>query len=119
MLAPVASLVARENLHPALVDILIEAAKEVHRNGDIFTPTDRFPATDHLDFPLSSEALRYLTAGPSFLQRYLPFWGANLLDRIGRSAHPGTHLADPDAQASYLPLSTGTPDAGSAGIMAS
>ena len=95
LLAPVASLVARENLHPALVDILIEAAKEVHRNGDIFTPTDRFPATDHLDFPLSSEALRYLTAGPSFLQRYLPFWGANLLDRMAVLLIPALTLLIP------------------------
>lgn len=82
LLAPVASLVARDDLHPALVDILIEAAKEVHRTGDLFTSAERFPATDHLDFPLNSEARRYLDAGPSFLQRYLPFWGANLLDRM-------------------------------------
>ena len=64
------------------MDILIEAAKTVHRTGDIFTRVDRFPATDHLDFPLNDEARRYLAAGPSFLQRYLPFWGANLLDRM-------------------------------------
>jgi len=82
LLAPVASLVAKSGLHPALVDILVEAAKEVHQSGDIFTPVDRFPATDHLDFPLHPEARRYLAEGPSFLQRYLPFWGANLLDRM-------------------------------------
>ncbi len=82
LLAPVASLIARDDLHPALVDILIEAAKEVHQTGDIFTPAQRFPSIDHLDFPLNDEARRYLETGPSFLQRYLPFWGANLLDRM-------------------------------------
>lgn len=95
LLAPVASLVAKDDLHPALVDILIEAAKEVHRDGDIFTPIDRFPATDHLDFPLSSEALRYLNTGPSFLQRYLPFWGANLLDRMAVLLIPALTLLVP------------------------
>ena len=82
LLAPVASLVAKGDLHPALVDILLEAAKEVHRAGDIFTPVDHFPSMEHLDFPMNDEARRYLAAGPSFLQRYLPFWGANLLDRM-------------------------------------
>lgn len=82
LLAPVASLVARDDLHPALVDILIDAAKQVHGRGDLFTPVDRFPSTDHLDFPLNSEARRYLASGPSFLQRYLPFWGATLVDRM-------------------------------------
>lgn len=95
LLAPVASLVAREDLHPALVDILIEAAKKVHRTGDIFTSSDRFPATDHLDFPLNDEARRYLAAGPSFLQRYLPFWGANLLDRMAVLLIPALTLLIP------------------------
>ncbi len=95
LLAPVASLVAKSDLHPALVDILIEAAKEVHRSGDIFTPVDRFPATDHLDFPLNGEARRYLAEGPSFLQRYLPFWGANLLDRMAVLLIPALTLLLP------------------------
>ncbi len=95
LLAPVASLVAREDLHPALVDIMIEAAREVHGTGDLFTPVDRFPAIDHLDFPLNAEARRYLASGPSFLQRYLPFWGANLLDRMAVLLIPALTLLIP------------------------
>ena len=95
LLAPVASLVARSDLHPALVDILLEAAKEVHRNGNLFTAEDRFPATDHLDFPLHEEAGRYLSRGPSFLQQYLPFWGANLVDRMAVLLIPALTLLLP------------------------
>lgn len=95
LLAPVASLVAKSDLHPALVDILLDAAKEVHRTGDLFTPAGRFPANDHLDFPLNEEAQRYLIAGPSFLQRYMPFWGANLLDRMAVLLIPALTLMIP------------------------
>ena len=33
-------------------------------------------------FPLSKEAARYYKYGPPFLQRYLPFWAASLVDRL-------------------------------------
>ncbi|MFY2558199.1 C4-dicarboxylate ABC transporter substrate-binding protein, partial [Corallococcus terminator] len=33
-------------------------------------------------FALSSEAQRYYEAGIPLLQRYLPFWAANLVDRL-------------------------------------
>src|SRR5262249_25755351 len=36
----------------------------------------------HGEFPLAREAERYYRAGPPLLQRYLPFWLANLVDRM-------------------------------------
>jgi len=81
LVAPTAALVARNDLHPALVELLLHAAEAVHRSGGLFEDTGEFPSALHVDFPLSDDARRYLKSGPSFLQRYLPFWFANFLDR--------------------------------------
>jgi TRAP transporter TAXI family solute receptor len=82
LLAPTANLVANENLHPALVDLLLEAAGEVHGGGGLFEQPSAFPAPRLLIFPLNEEARRYFTAGPPFLRRTLPFWAATLIDRL-------------------------------------
>lgn len=82
MLAPAATLVARESLHPALIDLLLRAAVDVHREGALFERPGEFPSPRYVDFELSDEARRYYRSGPPFLQRYLPFWAANLIDRM-------------------------------------
>jgi TRAP transporter TAXI family solute receptor len=82
LLAPTANLVARDDLHPALVVLLLQAAKKVHGGGGLFERPGEFPAPSHLDFPLSEAAGRYFEFGPPLLQRYLPFWAANLIDRL-------------------------------------
>lgn len=82
LLAPTATLVAREDLHPALMSLLIQAATEVHGHAGLFQRAGEFPAPVAADFPLSEEAKRYYKSGPSFLQRYLPFWVAVLVQRM-------------------------------------
>lgn len=82
LLAPAANLVATPDLHPALADLLLIAAGEVHRGGGWFEAPGEFPAQRLLAFPLSDEAARYYENGPPFLMRFLPFWAASLLDRI-------------------------------------
>ena len=82
LLAPTANLVADEDLHPALVDLLLEAASEVHGGGGLFEQPGAFPSPRLLVFPLSDEARRYFKSGPPFLRRTLPFWAATLIDRL-------------------------------------
>jgi len=82
LLAPAAALVAREDLHPAIVDRIILAATEVHGGGQLFTEPGQFPASRFVDIPMSSDAERYLKAGPSFLRRHLPFWAATMVERF-------------------------------------
>jgi TRAP-type uncharacterized transport system substrate-binding protein len=81
LLASAANLVASEELHPALVDLLLQAATEVHGGGGLFEAPRQFPSAQLLAFPLSDEAKRFYSSGPSFLQRYLPFWVATFVDR--------------------------------------
>jgi TRAP transporter TAXI family solute receptor len=82
LVAPAATLVARDDLHPALVGLVLQAAAAVHDAGDVLTEPGTFPSPRLVDFPLSDEAARYFKSGPSFFQRYLPFWIANLIDRL-------------------------------------
>ena len=81
LLAPTAELVARSNLHPALSDLLIEAAREVHGKATLLARAGEFPAPLEHEYPLSDDATRYYKSGKGFLYRHLPFWIASLADR--------------------------------------
>ena len=82
LIAPITSLVAREDTHPALVQLLVQAANRIHGGAGWISRAGRFPTAQHSEFPLSPEAERYYLNGPPLLQRYLPFWLANLIDRM-------------------------------------
>lgn len=81
-IAPTAELVARDTLHPALSDLLIEAAKEVHGRANLLQNAGEFPSPVMHDFPISDDAARYYKSGKSFLYRLLPFWLASFADRL-------------------------------------
>jgi hypothetical protein len=82
LIAPTANLVASADFHPALAGLLLQAADQVHGGGDGFSPPGTFPSPQHLDLPLSDAAQRYHASGAPFLQRFLPFWAATLVDRL-------------------------------------
>jgi TRAP-type uncharacterized transport system substrate-binding protein len=82
LVGPTVELIARDNLHPALSDLLISAAKEVHGTAGLFRHVGEFPAPVAHDFPLSRDAERYYKSGEQFLYKRLPFWLASLLDRL-------------------------------------
>ena len=82
LLAATSMLVARDDLHPALVYLLLEAAAEVHGGPGLFQQRGEFPSPKVQDFPISEQAARWFKSGRPFLQRYLPFWLANLIERL-------------------------------------
>jgi TRAP transporter TAXI family solute receptor len=82
LIAPMAALVVREDLHPALVGLLVEAAKEVHQPGGMFNRIGEFPKTIDPEFEMSDDALRFYKNGATFLQRHLPFWLATFIERM-------------------------------------
>jgi hypothetical protein len=75
-------LVARDTLHPALSDLLISAAREVHGGGGLFRNAGEYPAPLARDFPMSRDAERYYKSGEQFLYKRLPFWLASVIDRL-------------------------------------
>ena len=74
LLAVTANLVAVEDIHPVIVDLMLEAARKVHGGAGLFQRVGEFPAPRDLDLPLSSDAERIYKSGPSILRRYLPYW---------------------------------------------
>ena len=82
LIGPTVELVAREDLHPALSDLLISAAREVHGGPGMFRNAGEFPAPLERDFPISNDAERYYKSGTQFLYSRLPFWLASLADRL-------------------------------------
>ncbi|MGL4280846.1 MAG: TAXI family TRAP transporter solute-binding subunit, partial [Albidovulum sp.] len=82
MLAPQASLVAREDLHPAIVGLLVDAVKETHSAGGLFERPGEFPKARDPGIPMSDDAMRVYSSGKNFLHRHLPFWGATFIERM-------------------------------------
>jgi len=82
LIGPTVELIARADLHPALSDLLIEAAQEVHGKAGLFKRRGEFPAPLEHEFHLSADALRYYKSGKGFAYRYLPFRAASLVNRV-------------------------------------
>jgi TRAP-type uncharacterized transport system substrate-binding protein len=82
LIGPTAEVIAREDLHPALSDLLIEAMRKVHSRPGLFRHAGEFPAPIEHEFPISDDAERYYKSGKRFLYRQLPFWLASLADRL-------------------------------------
>ncbi|RJG07866.1 C4-dicarboxylate ABC transporter substrate-binding protein [Noviherbaspirillum cavernae] len=83
LIAPTATLVARDNLHPALIDLFVQAAMEIHGGVGWFRRQGDFPSASYTEIPVSPAAQKLYKNGPSLLQRYLPFWLANFFERMG------------------------------------
>lgn len=85
LISPMATLAVREDTHPALIDLLMQAMSEAHGGAGLFQRSGEFPRAapaSGAEFPLSPEAQRYYKSGRPWLQRYLPFWAATLVDRL-------------------------------------
>jgi len=82
LLAPTVELVAHSDLHPAIVDLLVEAAFQVHGRATLLQEAGQFPNPSMRTLPLDEEAARYYKSGDkTFTYRYLPFWLASLVNR--------------------------------------
>lgn len=82
LLADKASLIIRNTLHPAIQHALLYAAEEVHSRPDIFSAAGQFPADEAMDLPTSRYARQFYKSGRPFLQQYMPFWLAAIVERL-------------------------------------
>jgi TRAP-type uncharacterized transport system substrate-binding protein len=82
LVAATTSLLARADLHPALAQLLVQAARDAHGEAGWFHRVGEFPGPQAAGWPLAPEAERFYRDGRPWLQRYLPFWLANFIDRM-------------------------------------
>ena len=82
VLGMVAHLVAEQDIHPSLVDRLVEAAKKVHANADAITRFNEFPATGGGGYAFDAYAAKLIAQGTSPLHAYLPYWMVAQIDRF-------------------------------------
>jgi ABC-type nitrate/sulfonate/bicarbonate transport system substrate-binding protein len=82
LVATTTTLLAREATHPALLQLFAQASKDIHGPAGWFNRAGSFPNVEHSEYPISREAERVLRAGQPFLQRWMPFWLANLVERM-------------------------------------
>ena len=82
LIATTTALLSRESTHPALLQLFVQAAREFHAPPGWFNRAGAFPSTEHSEYPIAREADRTIRNGAPFLQRYLPFWLANLVERM-------------------------------------
>ncbi len=82
LIGPTVEIIARDSLHPALSDLLLEAAREVHGTPGLFKKRGEFPVAQENEFKISDDAKRYYASGKSFLYRSFPFGIASVITRI-------------------------------------
>ncbi len=82
LVASTTSLLARSGTHPAVLQLFAQTATGLHGGASWFSRAREYPNLEHSEVPISSEAQRAIRNGPPFLQRYLPFWLANMIERV-------------------------------------
>ena len=76
-----AMLAARYDFNPALINLLLDAAREIHNEQGYFEAAGEFPGIAPVDLRVSEHAVEHMRFGPSLLYRYLPFWAATYVEK--------------------------------------
>ena len=83
LVGPTVELVAREDLNPALSDLLLEEAQKVHGNAGLLQKRGEFPAPLEHEFKISDDARVFYKSGMGLLYRTIhSFWLASILNRV-------------------------------------
>ena len=82
LVGPTTALVTRTSTHPALLHLFALAGGAMHGGAGWFKRARAYPNIENNELPIAKEAERAIKNGPPFLQRYLSFWMANLVERM-------------------------------------
>lgn len=80
LLAAAAKLVARNDIPPDIMRLVLSEAKEIHGKGGLLEEPGEFPSTKYIEIPMADDATHFLETGPTGLERYLPYWLASRLE---------------------------------------
>ena len=82
LVAPTTALINHKGTHPALLQLFVQAGNQIHSGAGWFKRAREYPNLTNNELPISAEAERGIKNDKPFLQRYLPFWVANLVERM-------------------------------------
>ena len=71
----------RQDVHPTVIDLMAQAIAEAHSRPGLFQKVGDFPTQTDPEFPMAQSARDFYKNGPSFLNRYLPFWMTSYAQR--------------------------------------
>jgi TRAP-type uncharacterized transport system substrate-binding protein len=77
-----AKVLIRDDLHPAIVQLLAQVLKEEHSGPGLFQRSGEFPSINDPEYAMSSVAIEYYRNGPSLLTKLLPLWMTPYVQRI-------------------------------------
>jgi uncharacterized protein len=81
LVSPTVTLIAREDLHPAITYLMMKVITQVHHGEGLLNANNEFPSIKTSEVTPSSQALNFYKSGTPFLDQYLPFWAATLVSR--------------------------------------
>jgi TRAP transporter TAXI family solute receptor len=76
------SVLVRDDVHPEIIGLLARALVEVHGEPGVFQQYGEFPTQSDPEYPMAESARDFYKNGPSFLQRYMPFWVTSYVRKI-------------------------------------
>ena len=82
LVSVMAEIVAKESLHSAISDLVLDAATVIHGAPGLFQKRGEFPAPIAHQMKLSEDAQHFYKSGKTLLYRHLPFWLASLTGRF-------------------------------------
>ncbi len=82
LVAPTTTLLTNSNTHPALLQLFALAGNEIYGGAGWFRRAREYPNINNNELPIAQEAERSIRSGTPLLQRYLPFWVGNLVERM-------------------------------------
>ena len=74
LLGSTTKVLVRSDLHPEIVQLLLQTMVEVHGGSNIFQRVGEFPNGTDIEYPVAPAATDFYKNGPSFMQRHLPLW---------------------------------------------
>ena len=74
LIGTTSKVLVRSDLHPEIVELLLQTMTETHSGQEIFQRSGEFPNGMDAEYPVAATAIDYYKNGPSYLRRHLPLW---------------------------------------------
>jgi hypothetical protein len=88
LVAGAMNVVVPRGTHPALIDLLLDIATQLHSERGTFWDRDTFPSAGGVSLSLDPVAARFYREGPSPWRRVLPYRLASIVDRLTKFVIP-------------------------------